>query len=66
MLEKIIFRKEKSRNPCVSTVSGLEWQGQKDTPVSQAASSAAVALLVEATIDIVACFLYKNTANNTV
>ena len=30
MLEKIIFRKEKSRNPCVSTVSGLEWQGQKD------------------------------------
>ena len=29
MLEKIIFRKEKSRNPCVSTVSGLEWQGQK-------------------------------------
>ena len=30
MLEKIIFRKEKSRNPCISTVSGLEWQGQKD------------------------------------
>ena len=30
MLEKIIFRKEKSRNPCVSTVSGLNWQGQKD------------------------------------
>ena len=30
MLEKNIFRKEKSRNPCVSTVSGLEWQGQKD------------------------------------
>lgn len=26
----------------------------------------AVALLVEATIDIVACFLYKNNANNTV
>ena len=30
MLEKIIFRKEKSRNPCIPTVSGLEWQGQKD------------------------------------
>ena len=30
MLEKIIFRKEKSRSPCISTVSGLEWQGQKD------------------------------------
>ena len=30
MLEKIIFQKKKSRNPCISTVSGLEWQGQKD------------------------------------
>ena len=24
------LRKEKSRNPCISTVSGFEWQGQKD------------------------------------
>ncbi len=29
-VRKNFFRKEKSRNPCVSTVSGLEWQGQKD------------------------------------